>query len=296
MSIKKNSNPEEPKKSMKQIIGTDNYQNRYQNKTKEQEADEKEAEKEEPAGETGSKIKQQKTDTENRKPEDKDNKKITGISKKKGRIADREKTSAEYYQLKTQAVEDLVTADESNSPVISEEEFKRYGRRSRHRIADWVKILFIKAWFPGAACYFFIWGLGSYLKSQLDQVFVTAIGLGIITDLFTNNCIRFFEKSEGDFDEWMMIPEKKLSAYFMNIMYSFILVFFVFTLYEMINAALVKIFGIKKEMPLGVEPILFGIFYMGFDMLFITMRKVFRRILEEAKEKVEAGEGRTKRK
>ena len=33
---------------------------------------------------------------------------------------------ADYYQLKTQAIEDLVTANESNSPEVSPEELRKY--------------------------------------------------------------------------------------------------------------------------------------------------------------------------
>ena len=205
-----------------------------------------------------------------------------------------EKEASEYYKLKTKAVEDLVTADESNSPEVSDEELKKYGGKRRKRIADWVKIVFIKAWFPGAACYFFIWGLSAYVRSQLDLAFILGIAMGIITDLLTNNCIRFFERSEGDFDEWMMIPEKRFSSYFLNIFYAFILVFFVFTLYQFLNMVLIQITGETEEMPLGVGPILFGLFYMGFDMLFLKMKKVFSSMVNDAKEKLkqEAGEGK----
>ena len=40
-------------------------------------------------------------------------------------VREPERDAADYYRLKTQAVEDLVTADESNSPVVSEAEPRR---------------------------------------------------------------------------------------------------------------------------------------------------------------------------
>ena len=198
-----------------------------------------------------------------------------------------EKSASEYYQLNTKAIEDLVTADESNSPVVPEAELRKYQRHSRIRIADWVKILFIKAWFPGSACYFFIWGLSPYVRSQLDLAFIISVAMGIITDLLTNNCIRFFEKEEGAFDHWMMIPEKRFSSYFLNILYAFILVYFVFTLYQALNLAIISAAGETEELPLGVGPILFGLFYMGFDMLFLKMKQVFRKMVNDAKMKLE---------
>ena len=58
----------------------------------------------------------------------------------------------DYYKLKTKAVDDLVNADESNSPEVSEEELRAYRSGPRLKIADWVKLLFIKAWFASSSC------------------------------------------------------------------------------------------------------------------------------------------------
>ncbi|MDE6591217.1 MAG: hypothetical protein K2K53_12920, partial [Oscillospiraceae bacterium] len=62
----------------------------------------------------------------------------------------------DYYKLKTQAVDDLVNANEDNSPEVSEEELRAYRSGPKMKVADWVKMLFIKAWFAGAVCFFFI--------------------------------------------------------------------------------------------------------------------------------------------
>ena len=40
--------------------------------------------------------------------------------------------------------------------------------------------------------------------------------------------------------------------------------------------------GAADTVPLGVEPILFGTFYMGFDMLFIGMKHLLQRIYRDA--------------
>ena len=66
---------------------------------------------------------------------------------------------ANYYKLKTKAVKDLVEADESNSPEVSEEELNKYRSGPKLNVADWVKLLLLKWWFAGAVCFFFIWGL-----------------------------------------------------------------------------------------------------------------------------------------
>ena len=125
----------------------------------------------------------------------------------------------EYYKLKTQAVNDLVTANEDNSPPVSEEELRAYRSGPKMKVADWVKMLFIKAWFAGAVCFFFFWGLGGLLPSMLDQLFVTGMALGIVTDLMTNPVLRFFEKKKGENERWMMVTRKSYSSFFLNIIY-----------------------------------------------------------------------------
>ena len=176
----------------------------------------------------------------------------------------------DYYKLKTKAVEDLVTADESNSPQVSEEELRAYRSGPKLKIADWVKLLFIKAWFAGAVCFFFLWGLGNYFADQLDSLFVTGMALGIVTDLLTNNVLRFLEKTPGANSRWMMWPKKGFASFPLNIL--------VFVLYNVINLAIVGMTGKTDTVPLGVEPVLFGVFTMGFDMLLIQIKHLLTDI------------------
>ena len=190
---------------------------------------------------------------------------------------------ADYYKLKTKAVEDLVTADESNSPEVSEEELRYYRSGPKFKIADWAKLLFIKAWFPGAVCFFFMWGLGGMMADQLDLMFVTGIALGVVTEMLTNNVLRFMEKTPGGNDRWMMFPQKKYITFPLNILYAFVLLFLVYTLYNAINLAIITVTGATDTVPLGVGPILFGVFCMGFDMILIQGKHLIMDIIREAK-------------
>lgn len=198
------------------------------------------------------------------------------MSKKKKKAAP--KTEAEkqssYYDLKTKAIDDLVNADESNSPEVSEEELRKYRSGSRLKLADWVKLLLIKAWFAGAVCFFFFWGLGTYL-AELDLIFVTGFALGVVTDLLTNPVLRFFEKNPGDNSRWMMFPKKGLYTLFLNILYSFVILGLVIALYSGINMIGVQITGAADQIILGVEPVLFGVFCLGFDLLLIKAKHIF---------------------
>ena len=105
------------------------------------------------------------------------------MSRKTGKDPEHKKNiakEANYYKLKTQAIKDLVEADESNSPEVSKEELDKYRSGPKFKVADWVKLLFIKFWFAGAVCFFFIWGLSGYMAAYLDTLFVTGIAMGIV--------------------------------------------------------------------------------------------------------------------
>lgn len=192
---------------------------------------------------------------------------------------------AEYYRLKTDAVNDLVTANEENSPAVSEEELRAYRSGPKLKVADWVKMLFIKFWFAAAVCYFFLWGLGGFVSSVLDLLFITGFALGVVTDLLTNPVLRFFEKTKGENARWMMVTRKSYSGLFLNIFYGYLVLFLIYTAYSVINQAIVSVTGAVDTVPLGVEPILFGLFYLGFDLLLIKMKRMAVQMFRDAAKK-----------
>lgn len=195
------------------------------------------------------------------------------------------------FDLKSEAVEKLVGSETGEVPEYSQEELSRYRNRKGKGIPNAVKILFIKAWFGGAVCFFILWGLGTYLSSMIDMLFILGVTLGMVTDLLANGIIRFIEKTEGENDGWMMFPKKGTISFFLNIIYSMVIVVCVYFLYNLINYAITGITGNLDSVPLGVEPILFGVFCMGFDMLFIGIKHLIGRIISDAKSAV-LGQGR----
>ncbi len=197
-----------------------------------------------------------------------------------------EKTAAEFYHLHTQAVEDLVTADESNSPPVSREELRKYQRRRIH-LSDWLKAVLLKAWFGGVVCYFIIWGLGVYIPNQLDLIVVAAVALGLVKDLLENNVFRFYAEKPGENDRWMMFPAKRFVTLPLNILYALLLVWCVVRTYDTINLVWTGLRG-KGALILGVGPILFGLFIAGWDLLFLAVKRGAGRILEDAKQKAGA--------
>ena len=193
----------------------------------------------------------------------------------------------DLYRSKAEAVEDLVNANKENTPSYSEEELKKYRSKSRLNINPVFKALFIKFWFSGVVCYFFIWGLGMYIPSNLDLYFVTAIGMGFVKDILENNLYRFVANPEGSNDRWMMFPKKSYMSLVFNVLYAILVTGCVYFTYQGIN--FVGTSGNNDRVVFGVEPIFFGIFYMGFELLFLWMKHMAVRIIADAKKKVEGG-------
>ena len=193
----------------------------------------------------------------------------------------------DLYRIKAEAVEDLVNANKENTPSYSEEELKKYRSKSRLNINPVFKALFIKFWFSGVVCYFFIWGLGMYIPSNLDLYFVTAIGMGFVKDILENNLYRFVANPEGSNDRWMMFPKKSYMSLDFNVFYAILVTGCVYFTYQGIN--FVGTSGNNDRVVFGVEPIFFGIFYMGFELLFLWMKHMAVRIIADAKKKVEGG-------
>ena len=207
------------------------------------------------------------------------------MSKSKPSGKEQKRSSAEYYKLHTQAVEDLVTADRENSPVVSEEELRQYRTGLRkYKISDWIKVLLVKFWFPAAVCYYMVWGLSTYVADSLDMLFITGIALGVITDILTNNLLRWFANREGENDRWMMFPQKKYYTFVLNILYAWVILYFVNTIYSIINVILLSING-ADTVPLGVGPVLFGIFYLAVDTLLVEAKHLLGRIVHDAMER-----------
>ncbi len=202
--------------------------------------------------------------------------------KKGGGTGEQKRSAADYYKLHTRAVDDLIGADESNSPEVTEEELRQYRSGPKLRLAEWAKALLVKMWFAGSVCFFIFWGLSGYVADRLDLLLVFGAALGVVTDILTNNALRFLAKTEGAADRWMMFPQRGYLTFPLNIVYAFLPLVCVDYLYTLLNLALSALSG-GSAGPLGVGPILFGVFYTGFDLLFIFIKRTLRAVVEDAK-------------
>lgn len=198
-----------------------------------------------------------------------------------------EKKSPSYYDLHTDAVENLVTADKENTPRYSKEELEKYrSGKVRWRFPEWLKVILIKFWFYGAVCFFVFMGLGMYVVNQLDMLFIAAIIMGMVTDLLINHFLRFTEKLPGGNARWIMVTRRGAAGFLMNLMYGFLLMFLVVTVYNAINSGIWAITGgAENTRLLNVEPVLFGIFATAADVLCVTIKNTFVKIVADARQK-----------
>lgn len=185
------------------------------------------------------------------------------------------------YQLSSDAVETLANADKEPVPQYSEEELKKY-RKKKFHIPMLAKVLFFKAWFSGAVCYFVLMGLGMYLHG-LDMYFVLVLVMGMVTDLLTNNVIRFIEELPGENDKYLLVTKKGMVGLGLNLLFSTVVTVLVVMLYEYINIFFAGITGQTDKVFLPVEPILFGAACMGLDMLLIGIKRLCLSIFRDAK-------------
>ena len=190
------------------------------------------------------------------------------------------------YELKTDAVERLTRA---HSTTEFKSTLKDPGKQYRSSVLDrlpaWLKAVFMKFWFNGAVCYFIYWGLGLFVASLENMILILALVLGMVTDILVNNAFRFFATTPGSNDKWMMFPKKKLANLFFNVAYAFVVLISVVWLYNSINGMLNAARGTVGEVYLGVEPIMFGLFYVLIDLMFIGIKNLTASIVRDAKMK-----------
>lgn len=199
-----------------------------------------------------------------------------------------DRSASAYYGVRVDAVERLVSTE--RAPAVSAAELRKYSTKRGFYIPAAVTIIALKFWFAGAACYFFLWGLGLYVHG-LDMLAVLAVGLGLVNDLMVNRLLRGMEPEEREYDKWMMVTVRSFRSVFLNVLYAGVILFCIFQAYGVINYALgvnASASGAEETAMLGVEPILFGLLYTVFDLLAIGARNLLQRIVREAGEKVSA--------
>lgn len=192
-------------------------------------------------------------------------------------------TAASYYDLKTQAVEDLVTADNANSPPVSKAELERYGAKPKSGIPNWLKVNFVKWWFPGAVCLFMIMALN--LQGLENHVLIVGIVNGMVTDLLTNNILRTMATPNGANDKWMIFPKARYFNFFFNILYAMLLCLMVELLYLGADLAVNAVKGTSGVSYLMIESVTYGLFYVLSDTVFVGIKNLIQKLISSGKNK-----------
>lgn len=240
------------------------------------------------------------------------------VKKNKKQKEIKETTIENYYDLRTDKVDELVAAlkgelDENEAEPISTniEEitgeapkakpgskrafFDPYGHGFLSRIPVWIKALFIKFWFAGCVCYFVLMGLGIYISNELDKLVLAGVVLGLVTDIMVNPIFVFLETDEKEYDNYIMFPFpfKAFWTFFTNIIYYIIVALVVLGMYTGLNLLVNLISGVPDHyVSVGVEPLLYGIFCVIADMAFIGIKDLIVYLVKRAKRKkaIAAGE------
>ncbi len=204
----------------------------------------------------------------------------------KRRTGEREKTAAEYYELKTGAVDELINANVTNTAEVSPKELHKYRSKSIRNLSEPLKFFLLKWWFAGVVCWFFMIGLGSYGISTLDMILIMGIVTGLLWDLPVNIFIRL-KAEKKDYGRYMMFPQTGVMAGILNAVYGIVLIFLTAMAYTVINQATSG----DGAGILSVGPILFGIFTAGWDWILLKCKKLGSGILADAKKNASAKGG-----
>lgn len=230
------------------------------------------------------------------------------MAKKKKKF--QESTIENYYDLKVDKVDELVAAlkDEEFDDEVDysmnasmgvddpknrtrfgkERQFDPYKTDFLGKVPTWLKALFVKFWFAGAVCYFIVWGTG---VPGADGILLTGIVLGLVAEVLVNPLYRFMESDKREYDNYMMFPFpfKAYWTFFTNIIYYILVVASVNGCYFLLNYTINTATGVADAIPVGVEPLLFGVFTMIVDMAYIGIKDgvvaLVRHIGSKKKEK-----------
>ncbi len=220
-------------------------------------------------------------------------KKVT-MAKKKKKF--QETTIENFYDLKIDKVDELVAALKGETADNAEEismnisdctgvdDPKNVSRRGRQkqfdpyktdflsRIPVWVKALFVKFWFAGAVCYFVMWGLN--IRNSLDSLVLTGAVMGLIVDVLVNPLYRYLETDRKEYNAYMMFPFpfRQFWTFFTNILYYILVIIVVNYCYLGLNEIINAVKHTTDYIHIGVEPLLFGLFTVIADMLFIGIK------------------------
>ena len=223
------------------------------------------------------------------------------MSKKNNKNQHTEKIQ-NYYDLKIKETDELVevlkTSSASQQPIstdiqeITGEDVSSKSKKARNFdpykhdklsfIPAWIKAIFIKWWFAGAVCFFMVFGLFNSMAA-LDNMVLTGIVLGVITDVMVNPIFRLMESDVKEYNNFMMFPFpfKAYWTFLANMVYYVIVLILVGFTYEFI--------GTYISHNIAVEPLLFGTICVIVDMAVIGIKDAIVYLVKKNRKKRSEG-------
>lgn len=201
----------------------------------------------------------------------------------------------QYYDLKHESVNNLVSALKETE--ITEEPSRQnkniekppinpYKIDKLSRIPTWIKAVFVKYWVAGAICFFFFWGLGYYVRSMENLIIIASLATGLIADFLVTPAFLYFESDKKEYHKYLIapIPGRKSRSLLINIPVAFIEVYGVVAIYSIINKIYITSNGLDEGyVYLGVEPLLYGVFFVAIDLLLLVFKNLIIGMIENVK-------------
>ncbi len=203
----------------------------------------------------------------------------------------KETTIENFYDLKTEKVDELVAAlkgeDVSEYGEVSmkisdctgvgggSKEFNPYRTDFLSRVPVFLKAFFVKWWFAGMVCFFVNIGLGIVVQSTVDLLVLDGIVLGLVADLFVNPLFRFMETDRREYNAYMMFPFpfKAYWTFFTNVLYYVGVAILVNYVYNFVN----MLFSFP------IEPLSWALIVLVVDMAFIGIKDLAVHLVKNRK-------------
>ena len=210
----------------------------------------------------------------------------------------KEEQLADYYELKTEAAEELakVYTEEEKKELDKKTEVKPGEKRPYKvdflsRIPASIKVIFAKYWTFGVICYFFYWGLGYYITNLENLTLIVGIATGIIMDIFVTSAFLHFESDKKEFHPYLLVPVpfKKFWSLPINLTVYIGEAFGVYGIYYLINRAIEVSKGLDPgTAPLSVEPLLYGLIALFIDAVIIALKDLMIFIIRKIRKSIKA--------
>jgi len=158
---------------------------------------------------------------------------------------------------------------------MKQQELHPYKHNFFSKISLSIRIPIIKWWFAGAIYYLIGWGLPQLKGSGID----TYVTMGLVIGLVNVTIIRFIIKEISPStliaNKYISIRNKTVIRIPINVLYGMVISVLIAGTYDVSNRLINHLFDLGKDrIIIGTEPILYGILFIVFDSIWITIRNL----------------------